>query len=490
MEKQTPREETNEASKQWAENELASLKIKDTRNMERLKKVASDFHAKPGCSIPQASGNRAAAKAVYRIIEGGCVRAGEVLASHAEAGKRRIRESGEKVLLVPQDTTSLNFASHPHTEGLGPIGKKTDKEEGFLAHSSLCVGAGGGEVFGLLGVKMWVREKNKCKKQPAGARNRQRIGEKESERWLESWRKTDELYWEMDQKFRVVSVADREGDIYELFAQCLENKEAKGGGADLLVRAQHDRKRVGAGENAVAGKWSQLQGQDKGFSHTIEVPRQRGKSSRQAVLEVRYGSVQLETPAHKRKHLGLEKPLDLQMVTAVEVNPPPGEEPVCWRLWTTVEIDSQSDAVELLGWYAKRWIIEEFHRTLKSGCKTEERQLESFEKLSLTVALDMMVAVSLLALTKAVRQDPEASAERNIRPEQWKALHCYFNKTRIVPETPPDLKTAVGWIARLGGFLGRKGDGFPGTQVLWRGWVRMVDITATFQILNGQEKCG
>jgi hypothetical protein len=413
----------------------------------------------------------------------------DVLASHGDALKKRIAESGEKVLLVPQDTTSLNFASRPNTEGLGPIGNKTESKQGFFAHSSLCVGAGGGEIFGLLDVDMWAREEGKAKKLPAGVRNRQPIGEKESKRWLESWESADGLFWELDGKFPVVSVADREGDIYEIFALCLEQKALRGGGADLLVRAQHDRQLSGVDQKK-AGPWSQLDGFDKVVLHTIDVPRKHGKASRKAELEVRWGQVEVEAPAHKRKHLGLEKPLKLWMVTAREVSPPAGEDPVCWRLWTTVKIEGESGAIELLGWYAKRWLIEEFHRILKSGCKTEKRQLESFTKLSLTVLLDMLVAISILGLTKAARNEPTACASRWLEPEQWKALYCYFNKTKKPPTTPPDIKTAVGWIARLGGFLGRKGDGSPGSQVLWRGWGRMGDITAIFLIFNGQEKCG
>jgi len=141
---------------QWAEDEFSSLHIKDPRRARRLKKVAADLHAHPGQSIPQASGSPAAAKAAYRLIEGGSIRAEEVLSVHADAVARRVKESSEQVLLVAQDTTALNFASRPNTTGLGPIGNKADSGHGFFVHSSLCVGALEGDVFGLLGAEIWA----------------------------------------------------------------------------------------------------------------------------------------------------------------------------------------------------------------------------------------------------------------------------------------------------------------------------------------------
>lgn len=450
--------------------------------------MAADLHAGPGYSLPQASRGSCEAKAAYRLIEGGRVAAGDVLGAHAEAALRRVEESGERVLLAPQDTTSLNFARRPNTEGLGPIGNKAESGQGFFIHSTLCVGAGQGEVFGALGATMWARKKEDFKAGAAGARNRKRIEEKESHRWLEGWRRADELYARLGGRRKVVSVADREGDIYEGFALCLETKAQRGGGADLLVRAQHDRKQA-RGEGG--SSWSEVEIHGEAFSHTVEVPRGKGARARKAVLEVRFMKVEVEAPAHKRKYLGLEKPLVLWLVAAREVSPPQGQEPVCWRLWTTVEIGDCAAARTLLGWYAKRWQIEEFHRILKSGCRTEERQLESLAKLEVVAALDMVVAVSLLALTKAARNQPGAAADRWLSRGQCAALQRFFGGTSAeAMTTVPSLQTAVVWIARLGGFLGRKGDGFPGSEVLWRGWRRLVDLTAMYELLNAEKKCG
>lgn len=205
---------------------------------------------------------------------------------------------------------------------------------------------------------------------------------------------------------------------------------------------------------------------------------------------MRYAKVELKAPAHKTKYLGLDEPLLLWLVVAKEVNPPEGVEAVCWRVWTTVEIGSGEQAQEVIGWYAKRWMIEELHRILKSGCKVEERQLESIEKLSLVLALDLVVASHLLGLSKAAREQPGQPASAWLEQDQWQSLYYYTHKTNDLPTDPPSLKQAVDWIARLGGYLNRKCDGSPRAQVLWRGMRRLEDITKAYQIFRNQPNCG
>ena len=482
-----PKRET--PSVQWAENEFATLAVKDLRRVKRWRKMAADFHALPGASIPQASGSWAASKACYRLLESGAIDPEIVFQSHCDAAVRRIEDSDEQVLLVPQDTTTLNFSSRPNTKGLGPIGNKADIVQGILVHGSLCLGARSGNVFGLLGAEIWARDAAHFKAGPAGARNRKPIEEKESHRWLESWRKADALYHHLAGRRRVVSVADREGDIYEAFALCLQSKAARGGGADLLVRSQHNRKQTGE-ERPEQGSWQHVESLPVAARIKVAVPRSAGKPARIANLELRDAKVELKAPAHKTKYLGLDEPLELWLVIAKEVDPPAGVEAICWRVWTTVEVGSAGQAEEVIGWYAKRWMMEELHRILKCGCKVEERQLESIGKLTLTLALDLIIASHLLGLTKAARENPGQAASTWLERDQWEALYCYIQKTNEPPSEVPSLKAAVEWIARLGGYLNRKCDGPPGAQVLWRGMRRLEDIAEAYRIFRNPGICG
>jgi len=482
-----PKKETPSA--RWAENEFATLAVKDLRRVKRWRKMATDFHGLPGASIPQASGSWAASKGCYRLLESGAIDPEIVFQSHCDAAVRRIEASDEKVLLVAQDTTTLNFSSRPNTKGLGPISNKADSVQGIFVHSSLCLGARSGHVFGLLGAEIWARDAAHFKAGPAGARNRKPIEEKESYRWLESWRKADALHHRLAGRHRVISVADREGDIYEAFALCLQSKAARGAGADLLVRSQHNRKKTGD-ESPERGSWQHVESLPMAMRIKVDVPRSAGKPARAANLELRYAKVELKAPAHKTKYLGLDEPLELWLVIAKEMDPPAGVEAICWRVWTTVEIDSATQAEEIIGWYAKRWMIEELHRILKSGCKVEERQLETIGKLTLVLALDLIVASHLLGLTKAARENPGQASSPWLGRDQWEALYCYMQKTNDLPPDVPSLKTAVNWIARLGGFLNRRGDGPPGAQVLWRGMRRLEDITEAYRIFRPPGTCG
>ena len=480
MPKYSCAKQTNHQSHQWAETEFATLAIKDSRRVRRLKIMAADLHAHPGASVPEASGTWSYSKAFYRLVENGKIGADDVLVSHRDALVKRIEAEDCPVVLVAQDTTTLNFGCRANTEGLGLVGNKSDTSRGLFVHGSLCVGAKNGEVFGLLGADTWAREV--VKKQAAGARNRQPIEEKESHRWLDGWRKANNLYHQLGGQRRVISVADREGDIYEAFALCLKTKAETGGCADLLIRAQHNR--LCKGNEEAEGSWQQVEKTGVATRLKIKVPRSAGKKERKTTLEIRYAQVDLAAPAHKTKYLGLDQPLKLFLVVAREIDPPEGVDPICWRLWTTVKIEGSRQAEEVIKWYARRWMIEEFHRILKTGCKVEERQFESLKKLQLVLSLDMIVACYLLGICKAAREHPDQALSVWLREDQWKALYCYLYKTTQPPQTPPNLKTVVNWIARLGGFLNRASDGDPGPQVLWRGLRRLRDVTEIYNIFN------
>jgi len=471
------------ASLAWSREEFRDLACRDVRDGKRLENVAADLHANVGGSIPEMSEGWAAAKGCYRLLERGVFSAQELLESHRGASVRRVKQSEEEVILALQDTTALNFSGRSKTMGLGPIGDKAGKGRGFFAHATLCVGAGGGEVFGMLGARIWAREAAQFR---AKGRNRKPIEEKESHRWVESWMKADELFVDLGQRRRVVSVSDREGDIYELFALRAQKEKQRGGAADVLVRSQHNRAVSSEKGQDPEGKrsWDQLESQGAQGSMKVAVPASGGKKSRWAELEVRYEKIRLEAPQDKVKYLGLEDPLDLWLLVVKEREAPLGSAPLCWRLWTSVPLDSLPRAIEVAGWYAKRWTIEEFHRVLKTGCRVEQRRLESIEKLSVMLVLDMMVACTLLAVSRKARQEPSAALEGWFTEIQCKTLYLAIHHTQEIPTNPPDLALCVKWLARLGGFLARKSDGEPGPEVLWRGFRKLNAMTKIYQAIQ------
>jgi hypothetical protein len=161
----------------------------------------------------------------------------------------------------------------------------------------------------------------------------------------------------------------------------------------------------------------------------------------------------------------------------------PGREPILWRLLTTVPGRDASEAVEKIQWYCQRWQIEVLHKVLKSGCKIEQRQLETTARLTRVLMIDLIVAWRIMLLSKTSREQPQASAEEWFLKAEWQVLWCYM-KQEAPPERAPQLHQVVRWIGQPGGFIGRKSDGEPGPIVLWRGLHRLHDLTRAYSLIK------
>jgi len=175
----------------------------------------------------------------------------------------------------------------------------------------------------------------------------------------------------------------------------------------------------------------------------------------------------------------------LQVLLAEEVDPPEGVTPSCWLLVTTLPIATWAEAEACVHWYTLRWLSERYHFVLKSGCRLEALQLETAARLKRALAVYRLVAWRWLWLTYEARAHPEASSATVLALHEWQALYCSIHRTPHPPGQPPSLQQAVRWMAQLGGFLGRKSDGEPGVQVLWRGLRRLEDIAATWALVHG-----
>ena len=451
----------------WASQEFGRVCLGDKRLERRLKVIATDFARQPRASIPKACGSWAQSKGAYRFFDNRGVSAEAILESHRMATIERM--GAEKLLFAIQDTTFLNYTDRPNTSGLGPIGNNSDKTKGLIAHCTLVVNPEG-VAMGVIDASILARKREQFGDNKR--RNQKPIQEKESFRWLEGFRAVQRASALLPQGCQVVSVADREADIYDLLALATE----KGNRVGLLVRAQHDRG-VEHEENRL---WKWLRSQPVAATLGVEVPACVGRKRRVAILSIRFSKVALKCPLLKEGR----STLHLWGVEALENNPPSGVEPICWKLLTTVAVDSAKDAIERVLWYKLRWQIEVFHKILKSGCQIEERQLESAQRLKRCAAVDMVVAWRILHLTIQSRYTPNAPASCFLEEYEWKALHCFIHKTNLPPAEPPSMSKAIGWIAQLGGFLNRKSDGYPGPVTLWRGLHRLNDIAEAYLVFN------
>jgi hypothetical protein len=444
----------------WIEREFKSVQLGDRRLNQRLQQIAADLSREPQATIPQASGSWARTKGAYRFFDHGRVSAEAILDGHRAATLERM-ESQPTVLLI-QDTTSLHYASQESASGLGCLGNQGDKALGLWLHTTLAVNDDG-RALGIVQAQMWARDPAQA---GIAARRKQRsLADKESQRWLSSFQESIRLAGLLPHS-RVINMADREGDMYELFAVAAQHPEV-----GVLVRARHDR-RLQQEEKSL---WNFIAAQPVAGQVEITVPRQPGVASHKVELEIRFGVVVLKS---KKGH---PDPLKLWVVEARQRGGS-AEQAICWRLLTNQAVTDLAAAVQRVRWYRRRWRIEEFHRVLKTGCKAEGRQLEKVQRLKNVLALDMIIAWRILELTRAAWQNPDGPATELLTEDEVKIL-CSLSH-HLAGKKSLRLREAVRAIAQWGGFLARKSDGEPGPITLWRGLQRLHEYSAAFDQLS------
>ncbi len=446
----------------WVHREFDGAKLGDTRLQARLLDLGAAFFAQPQANIPQACGSPAAAKAAYRFFDNDRVSMDSLLEPHRQATAERMRR--EALVLVAQDTSSLAYTTRPGMQGIGPIANKLDGPQGLLLHSALAF-TPQGLPLGILHMECWARDpaefgkRTQCNDKP--------IEEKESSKWLRPLGPIGQAAAQCPNT-RVVVLSNRESDIYEYMLAAQQQ------GRDAVLRAK-EKKRGLHGEHHQL--WPHLLLSPIAGTIDLQVPRQGKQPARVASMELRFQPVTLQPPAGK-PNLPL---VHGWVVLAREPNPPPEvSQKLEWLLLSSVPVHGLADAIERVQWYAVRWGIEVFHRVLKSGCNIEDRQLGTADRLEACLAIDAVVAWRIHHLTYLGRATPDLPCTAVFEDDQWKAVVA-FQTRKLPPAEPPSLRQMIRAVARLGGFLGRKSDGEPGTQSLWRGLQRMDDITAAFR---------
>lgn len=457
-----------ELPEHWAEEEFGTLRLYDNRLKQRLYTIAQDFYNCPQANIAEACGSKAATMGAYRFFQNSKVTMDVVLSAHTEATLERIKQ--HRVVLVPQDTTTLNYSTHPMTEGLGPVNNIEDHATGLLLHDTLAF-TEDGTPLGILDAQCWARDP-----QEKGEKYRRKelpVEQKESMKWLRSFQKAAQVQ-KLCPDTMLIVMGDRESDLYELFVEA--GKESDG--PKLLVRAERTRNRKVDQELL----WEFMANHNVAGSLKIHLSRSASRKARDAWIDVRFAEVVLNPP----KRRGSARSVTVWAVHVTEQANEAVQSPIEWMLLTTVETKSFQDAQKRVKWYSGRWGIEVYHRTLKSGCRIRDRQLRTADPLETCLGVDMVVAWRIYHLAMLGREIPEMPCTVFFKDIEWKTLCCYVNKTPLPPEKPPSLREAVFMVGAIGGHLGRKGDGFPGTQTLWRGLQRLDTATEMYAIFTQQ----
>lgn len=527
--------ETALSAAAWAREMWGGVELGDARRTRRLVRIGEALTLRPSGTLPAALPDWADLKGAYRLFSSDSISHAKVIAPHVASVRRRCM-STQEVLLI-EDTTSLNFTTHIATSGLGRIGN--DVGSGFHLHTTLAFSvlrwndesieldsiepdssdlsrsnssksmrsrsissrsisfddhscddraatcddrAATCELIGLFAQRWWARGEAV----PGGtARERKpdRLSRKrESERWSASLEELDACT--RDASSRWTFVADREGDIYEVFEHCASAH------VDFIIRASQNRALMDEDRHVFdKAESAPVIGMKK-----VKLRARPGQKARVAKLEIRATQATIRAPWRPVKHSGKSdsKAIDdpsksktIHLVLAREIDAPKGVEPVRWLLTTSWPIISLSDCRRVIAAYEQRWLIEEYHKCLKTGCSMEQSQLESVEALTSLLGVTALVSLRLLDAKLQARARPDDPIREDDLSESMLAILEKHFPQQSKPWTNREL---IRSIARLGGFLGRKGDGEPGWQTLWRGWQHLTTLATGYEL--AMQRCG
>lgn len=402
-----------------------------------------------------------------RFLNNRRVTAAEMLAT--AAGHCAAKVTGRHVLAI-QDTSEINYRAHAgRVRGLGPAGNGADP--GFFIHPVLAVDAGSGGVIGLAGGAVWQRSGK-----IGTSRHQRAIDDKESRRWIAAARAS----WDaLAAASEVTQVCDREGDIYELLA------EPRAPGRHLLVRAAQDRALVEGGL-----LMAHVEGLATQHRTEIAVPEKPGQAERTASVGTGFGAIEFRRP-RRLASSDLAGTVALNLVVVREINPPHGATPVLWVLLTTHPVDTLAAALEIVGWYKKRWLIEQLFRTLKTnGFDVEDSQIVEGHALMNLVTVALIAAMQTLQLVMARDGKTRQPVRDAFTPQQVRVLAAIARdlpgrtQKQLNPHPPDTLAWAAWVIARLGGWTGYLSQKPPGPKTMYLG-------LAQFEALNhGWTLCG
>lgn len=461
----------------WISEEFEGIDFGDTRLNDRFLTTAYLIAECPGSSIWAACGDKHQAKASYRMFDNEKIDSSEIFASHRDKTLERIQSAGSVVLAI-QDTTFLNYNSRADIEGLGHIGTVGKvHNQGLVMHSILAFDPKAEVALGLIDQTIWSRKKEPIK-HTARERKLLPIQKKESMKWLKGLHATKDLLGDL--KKQVVTVADREADIFEFM------NEAQSLGQNFVIRATRNRKILK--DNAYSLIWDELLDQEVAGKMEVQVPARAGKKKRKAILEVRFCSLLIK-PTVERPEIRHSSPVKVYGVLARETRAAKDGTQLEWLLLTDIEVRNYKEAVEKVDWYKCRWQIEVFHKVLKSVCRVESCGLRSADQLKKFITLASVTAWKLQWMIHVSRTAPTRSCKEILEESEWKILAA-LSVGKKGPKGPPTIKEAVLWIAKLGGFGGRKSDGDPGVITLSRGWLKLKTTVSHWVKLQESEFCG
>ncbi len=456
---------------QWAEQNFGNCQLGDVRRTRRAVKLAKQMAQHPDGSTPDQTETWKDLKAAYRLMDEEDV----TFAALAQPHWQQTRERARGTVLIIGDTTETDFGIHRDVTGLGPTGDGGGR--GFFLHNGMMVDPENRQILGLAGQELFYRQPRPRNENSYQASRRKG---KESEVWGRLLRQIGPPAAGV----RYIQTFDRGADNLDVFCELIRQH------CDWVIRAaQLHRMVLPVTEQETPPERqslsSVLAAQEVLGTYKLQIRETKKTPARTALLEVRAAQVTIPAPTKRRtplqRELGFQE-LTQWVVEACEVSPPAGVKGVQWVLWTSLPVTSFEEAWQVLEYYEMRWLIEEFHKAVKTGCRLESRQYRSAQALEALAGVCSVLAVRLVQLKTIAQSAPQTPAARVI-PRLWLEMLQVLRKRAIVT-----IRDFYRHLAGLGGFLMRKRDGEPGWITLWRGTEKL--LLALRGHLAMKKKCG
>jgi len=454
----------------WAQQQFADCGLGDQRRTKRLIKVAEQVADNPSASFPEQMKSWGDLRAAYRLFDCKDVTFEAIAEPHWQ--QTRAVEPGRYLVLA--DTTEIDFGYHRDIKGLSKIGNGSGR--GFLLHNGLLVETENQSVIGVAGQTIHYR-KPKPKKENAAQRFKR-------ERESRVWGDVIDQIGPSAEGVQLVHVCDRGADDFEVFCHLLEND------CDWVVRASSLTRHVVTPGDETTALQDYLRGLPEAGTYELQLRARPRQPARTATLEVRFGALTMPIPKHTSPYVkSLDpQPIEMSVVWVREIDAPAGVSPITWVLYTSLPVTTFDKAWQVVEYYECRWLVEEYHKALKTGCSIQRRLLRETDRLEAMVGLMSVVSVRLLQLKSVARSDPDRPARAVVPPLWLKMLKAIRKKLRRVHDMT--IYEFYREVAKLGGFLGRRSDGEPGWITIWRGWEKLNTLVQGAQLAIEPKNCG
>ena len=456
----------------WAKEELSQINLGDKRLNNRFLELVSAASKQPQNSLNRLFHTRKEVQACYRFFSNDLVNEEKILAPHQL--KTVERASHDPVVLCLSDTTCLNYTTRKKLKDSGYI--SSNNAQGFFLHATIAITPERLHL-GIVGQKIWAREKQKESRSSA-ERGNLLLSEKESYRWLEAYNESCALS-ERCEYTEVIHVTDREGDIFEIF-KSYEQKKLEGKPAEYIVRSNHNR--TVYLKDKTERLYTHLAESKVLAEISFDIVKREENTTRRVRQTVHAMPIQIKS------RYGADNPkedVSLNAVYLKEIDCPEGESPVTWCLLTSLPITNLEQIKKTAEYYLCRWEIEVFFKTFKSGCKVEEKSLRSAERLYPLFSLLLLVAWRINFLLHVSRIAPEICCTAFFERSEWKSGYVAATRDRSsIPSVPPTIQSMMGYIAKLGGYQGRKNDPIPGLKAIWIGICKLANYADAWDLFG------